>query len=142
MRTGRPLKPLTLRAEEEEKLGMLARRRKIAEQLGITGATAGKWRRRFLEARLDGLWDEPRAGAPRQITDAQVEEAVTRTLESTAVAAIHLSTRTLAQELACRNAPWYESGTLSGCSRTAARTSNCPRILSFWRRYGISWACT
>jgi hypothetical protein len=39
----------------------------------------GKWRRRFVAQRLDGLLDEPRSGAPRKITDEQVEHVVTRT---------------------------------------------------------------
>jgi transposase len=38
------------------------------------------WRSRFQEARLGGLTDVPRAGAPRKITDEQVEVLVTRTL--------------------------------------------------------------
>ena len=32
-----------------------------------------KWRGRFIVDRLDGLYDEPRPGAKRSITDAQVE---------------------------------------------------------------------
>jgi hypothetical protein len=32
--------------------------------------------------RLEGLLDEPGPGAPRSITDAQVEQVVTQTLES------------------------------------------------------------
>jgi hypothetical protein len=38
-----------------------------------------KWRARFLADRLDGLYDGPRPGVPRTITDAQVEEVVVRT---------------------------------------------------------------
>src|SRR5262245_22841975 len=47
----------------------------------------------------NGLADEPRPGAPRSITDAQVEAAVTRTLEARPAAATHWSTRALAREL-------------------------------------------
>ena len=37
----------------------------VAAALGLFRQTVGKWRRRFLQDRLDGLLDEPRPGAPR-----------------------------------------------------------------------------
>jgi hypothetical protein len=48
---------------------------------------------------MEGLSDEPRPGAPRKITDVQVEEAVTKTLESVPAAAAHWSTRSLSQQV-------------------------------------------
>jgi transposase len=51
-----------------------------------------------LTHRLDGLLDEPRPGAPRKITDADVERAVTLTLETTPTDATHWSTRSLARK--------------------------------------------
>jgi transposase len=42
-----------------------------------------KWRARFLKARVEGLHDEPRPGAPRKMSDAQVEKIVIQTLEGT-----------------------------------------------------------
>src|SRR6202162_911971 len=39
----------------------------IARQLGLTNATVGKWRRRFLEQGVAGLHDELRPGRPRPI---------------------------------------------------------------------------
>jgi transposase len=71
----------------------------VAAQLGVCAATVGTWRRRFVERRLEGLVDEPRPGAPRSVTDADVERVVTRTLESKPKAATHWSTRGLAAEL-------------------------------------------
>jgi len=59
--------------------------------------TVGKWRGRFLARRLDGLLDEPRPGAPRRISDAQVEHVLTVTLESMPSNATHWSTRLLAR---------------------------------------------
>jgi transposase len=120
MRTGRPKKPLVLTNEEREKLEQWARRpktaqrlalrsrivlrcaegllnRAVARELGITGATVCKWRERFRTARLEGLADEPRPGAPREITDTQVEDLITRTLESTPPQATHWSTRAMAR---------------------------------------------
>jgi transposase len=71
----------------------------VAAQLGITKQMVGKWRARFIERRLDGLLDEPRPGAPRQITDADVERVITLTLESTPLDATHWSTRSLAAQV-------------------------------------------
>ena len=59
--------------------------------------TVGEWRRRFQRARLEGLLDEPRPGAPRRITDAMVERVITETLESTPRDATHWSTRSMAK---------------------------------------------
>jgi hypothetical protein len=52
---------------------------------------------RFLTDRLDGLLDEPRPGAPRTVTDAQIEAVLTRTLESRPADATHWSTRSMAK---------------------------------------------
>jgi transposase len=61
----------------------------IARELRITRQTVGPWRQRFLQKRLDGLVDEPRPGAPRRITDAQVEQVIIDTLEKTPRDATH-----------------------------------------------------
>jgi transposase len=50
----------------------------VAARLRVTQQMVGKWRARFVARRLDGLLDEPRPGAPRQITDAQVEAVIRR----------------------------------------------------------------
>jgi transposase len=132
------LKPLTLADDERSKLEAWARRPKSAQRLALRARivlaaaagrsntaiaadlrvclpTVGKWRQRFLDARLEGLADEPRPGAPRAITDAQVEEAVTRTLETKPANATHWSTRGLAKEL--------------GLSQTA--------VSRIWRAFGL-----
>ena len=56
-----------------------------------------KWRARFVAHRLDGLLDEPRPGAPRTITDEQVERVIVKTLEETPRDATHWSTRQMAK---------------------------------------------
>ncbi len=120
MRTGRPIAPLTVSAEERERLAEWVRRPKtaqalaqrsrivlecaagqpnavVANKLGITHQTVGKWRQRFLQQRLDGLLDEPRPGAPRRVSDAQIERMLRLTLESAPADATHWSTRTMAK---------------------------------------------
>jgi transposase len=122
MRTGRPKQPLTVAPADKEKLELLARRPKtaqrvalrskivlrageglnnqeIARRLSVTGATVGKWRERYRMHGMKGLSDDSRPGTPRKITDAKVEEAVTRTLESLPPAGTHWSTRSLAQKV-------------------------------------------
>ena len=70
----------------------------VANTLGTTRATVGKWRRRFLRKRCDGLLDEPRPGAPRKISDKDVERVVVRTLETLPQGATQWSTRSMAKE--------------------------------------------
>jgi transposase len=87
----------------------------VAADLNITLPTVGKWRQRFLDDRLDGLVDEPRPGAPRTLTDAEVEEVITRTLESKPDNATHWSTRSMAKTV--------------GLSQTA--------IVRIWHAFGL-----
>jgi transposase len=121
MRIGRPIPELILTDAERETLQNWARRPKSAQALalrarmvlrcaeGLTNtqvagqvrvriATVGKWRQRFVDRRLDGLLDESRPGAPRKVSDADVERALAMTLESTPKDATHWSTRSLAKE--------------------------------------------
>ncbi len=69
----------------------------IAEKLGISRATTGKWRRRFLKEGCDGLFDLPRPGKPRTVSDEEVEQVVTKTLESLPENATHWSTRKMSE---------------------------------------------
>ena len=61
----------------------------VAAELRVNQATVGKWRRRFVERRLEGLFDEPRPGARRTITDDLVKGVVIKTLEDKPVDATH-----------------------------------------------------
>jgi transposase len=68
----------------------------VAERLGISAATVRKWRNRYVDLGIDGLHDEPRPGAPRSITDDDVERVVVNTLEQSPRDATHWSTRSMA----------------------------------------------
>jgi transposase len=89
--------------------------REVAARLEIDKDTVGKWRRRFIEHRIDGLRDAPRCGAPRTIEDARIEAVIVRTLESAPKNATHWSSRGMAKA--------------SGLS-----TSSVQRI---WRAFGL-----
>ena len=129
---------VALTDEERSELEALARRRKmaqalavrarivlmcaegkthlaIADRLSISNVTVGKWRRRFAEKRLDGLFDEPRPGQPRTITDADVERVVVTTLEQKPKNATHWTTRSMAEA--------------SGLNQTA--------IVRIWKAFGL-----
>lgn len=138
MRTGRPKASVTLTPQETQALeGWVARRTTaqglalrarivlacseggfdtdVARRLRVNRSTVGKWRVRFLENRLDGLLDEPRPGAPRKISDAEVERVVTLTLEGKPKDATHWSTRSMAKR--------------SGLSQST--------ITRIWRAFGL-----
>lgn len=116
--TGRPISPLVLSADERAYLEHQVRRRRVARSmsercrsilrcadglpsksvaadLGVHEHTVGKWRRRFLKERIDGLLDEARPGRPRTIDDDQVAAVIERTLRSTPADATHWSIRSM-----------------------------------------------
>ena len=71
--------------------------KEIAVRLEASADTVGKWRRRYAAEGLDGLYDEPRPGAPRQIGDDAIAEVVRLTLEETPPDATHWSLRSMAR---------------------------------------------
>jgi transposase len=136
---GRPKAPLVLTDDERQTLQRWSRRSKtsqalalrcrivlacaegqtnqaVAEQLGIWPQTVAKWRGRFVRQRLEGLSDEPRPGRPRTISDEQVEQVLTKTLEEPPPHHdTHWSTRSMARA--------------TGMSQTA--------ISRIWRAFGL-----
>lgn len=87
----------------------------VAARLGVAAHTVSRWRARFVQDRLEGLADEPRPGAPRKISDEQVEEVILKTLEATPKDATHWSTRAMAKE--------------AGLSQSA--------VARIWRTFGL-----
>jgi transposase len=71
----------------------------IASELRAARSSVAKWRKRFIEKRLDGLHDEPRPGAKRKFSDDKIEDVVTKTLESTPTGRTHWSTRSMAKKV-------------------------------------------
>src|SRR5215216_3587476 len=136
---GRPKAPLVLTDDERQTLERWSRRSKtaqalalrckivlacadsqtnqaVADQLGIWPQTVAKWRGRFVRQRLEGLTDEPRPGRPRTITDTQVEQVITKTLEEPPPRQdTHWSTRSMARA--------------TGMSQTA--------VSRIWRAFGL-----
>jgi len=118
---GRPIEPLVVTADERTYLERQVRRHRVARslsercriilrcadglqskvvasELGVHEHTVGKWRRRFLSNRIDGLLDEARPGRPRTIGDDQVAAVIERTLRTTPADATHWSIRSMAAE--------------------------------------------
>ena len=71
--------------------------KQIAAKLDVCAHTAGVWRKRFARDRMDGLYDEPRPGAPRQIGDDEIAATIRKTLETRPKGATHWSLRTMAK---------------------------------------------
>jgi transposase len=162
---GRPVKELSITEEEREVLQTWARRPKstqrvaqrarivlgcadgaankeVAEELGVSEATVSKWRERFRLSRLEGLADEPRPGAPRTITDDQVEAVITTTLESKPTDATHWSTRSMAAKVGLSQSALSRIWRAFGLQPHHTRHSSSPPIHSSCRRCATSWGCT
>jgi putative transposase len=120
MSTGRPKAALILSEDEAAQLSSLARSRAlphaivsrakvvlwsadgqsnsdIAERLRWAKATVGKWRRRFVEQRVRGLYDELRSGRPRSIEDEKIAALLKRTVSRRPKAATHWTVRGAAE---------------------------------------------
>jgi putative transposase len=118
---GRPLAPLTISPDEREELISITRSRSmpqalatrarivllavdgrsnthIAEKLGLSKPTVGIWRKRYLNQRLQGLYDEPRPGGPRSIRDEEVAALIRKTLKSKPRDGTHWTCRSIAAE--------------------------------------------
>jgi len=109
------VKPAQLSQEGQSGRTGVAPLSEVAEYFHVSREMVGKWRQRFVERRLDGLLDEPRPGAPRQISDAKIEQGIVTTLETTPRDATYWSTRALV-------------------ARTGLSQSTIARV---WRAFGL-----
>lgn len=135
---GRPSKVIPLSIEARQELERLVRRTResrgvafrarvillcaqglpgiqICRKLRTTHVTVCRWRKRFLAGGTEALYDEPKPGAPRKISDDRIEQIVVKTLESRPKEATHWSTRLMAKKV--------------GLSQTA--------ISRIWRTFGL-----
>ena len=70
--------------------------KQVAHRIGVHEHTVGKWRRRFVQDRIEGLTDAYRPGRPRTVSDDQVAAVIERTLHSKPKDATHWSIRSMA----------------------------------------------
>ena len=120
MDRGRPLKPLEVSGSTREELESLSRslslaaglvsrakivllcadgfdNKAVAEEVGTSRQTVGKWRERFRTQGLMGLYDERRPGKPRSIEDDEVMVLLRKTLDTEpADGSTHWSCRSMA----------------------------------------------
>lgn len=120
-RTGRPKAALELTEDERTELERLSRRARanrnialraklilasasglanveVASKLRCADSTVRRWRKRFIAARVAGLYDEPRPGASRKLSDDEVEDILVKTLETKPKGRTHWSTRKMAKK--------------------------------------------
>lgn len=90
--------------------------REVAQQVRVSHHTVAKWRVRFLAEGTDGLRDRSRSGAPRTISNAVVEQVLSKTLHEKPLGAERWSSRRLAAAV--------------GVSQTT--------VLRIWRTFGLS----
>jgi len=121
MPRGRPVRPLLLSAPERQELEALSRSRSmphalvtrarivllaadghsntaIGDQLRLSKPTVGTWRQRYLTQRVQGLYDEPRPGGPRSISDEDVAVLLRKTLKTKPKDGTHWTCRALAAD--------------------------------------------
>jgi putative transposase len=165
MAVGRPTTELVLSAEEHAQVSALAASRSlphaivaraklvlwaaqgasnfaIAQRLGWSMPTVGKWRRRFVEHRVAGLHDELRPGRPRTYGDEQVAGLINRVLRSKPKNATHWSVRSVAEQTAISKSTVARYFTLFGLQPHRSKSFKPPPIRSSWKKCATWWDFT
>jgi transposase len=89
--------------------------RYVARHFGVSEAMVSKWCRRYVERGPEGLFDQPRSGAPGSITDTQVERVLGATLEESPPGGRYWTSQAMADA--------------TDISATSVRR--------FWKKYGV-----
>src|ERR1700737_5383682 len=152
MRSGRPKALLTTSSDERAHLLAIARSRSlpaaltlrakivlacerepshaaVATRLGVGPHTIGKWRKRFIANRIEGLYDEVRTGRPRTVEDEVVAELITKTLARKPKAATHWSVRAMAKETGVCTEYSIRCRRKKGRGNARGRRTHLPRLL-------------
>ena len=121
MARGRPVQPIDLSQDVKKQIQSMARSRSlphglvrrakiilmaakgfnnktIAQEIKLSAAVVGMWRKRFIQQGLMGLYDEPKPGGPRSITDEQVALLIRKTLNKKSKNGTHWTCRSIAKE--------------------------------------------
>jgi transposase len=121
MASGRPKTPLTLSPEEREQIQSWTRSRsipqglsdrmqiilladkghanqEISKRVGLSRASVGKWRKRFIQFGIEGLHDELRAGRPRSLSDEKIATLIQKTLNEKPKSSTHWNCRGFSAE--------------------------------------------
>jgi transposase len=160
--TGRPIAPLILSSDERAYLERQVRRHRVARslsercrvilrcadglpsksvasELGVHEHTVGKWRRRFLTDRIEGLLDEARPGRPRTIGDDQVAAVIERTLRSTPKDATHWSIRSMATQTGFSHTRTPERAIRAASTTVVGQTFLTAIITALANQRGCAW---
>ena len=160
MNRGRPKQPLNLTDEVKVQLESIAKSRSlpyaqvrraqiilmsdqgltntaIAKQVGLSISVVGMWRKRFISQGLMGLYDEPKPGAPRSISDAKVAQLIQKTLKSKPKGATHWTCRSIAKETNISKSTvqriWF--------NHIGKNTLHCQQIPSLLTKFAILLGC-
>lgn len=71
--------------------------KEIGSRVGMSNAAIHTWRRRYREEGIAGLYDRPRPGQPRKLSEATVKEVLRLTVERVPKEATHWSLRLMAK---------------------------------------------
>lgn len=166
MRTGRPKAELVLSYEERSQLQSFVRSRSLpaslcsrarlvlasadgepnnasAARLKVTKQTVGKWRTRFIERRIAGLYDDVRPGPARTIDDERVAHLIKTTLHTKpANGSTHWSVRTVAAETGISKTSVQRYFQLFGLQPHRSESFKLSNDPFFIESCATLWACT